>query len=477
MRRTIYTKFLLGYVLFAAISIFFISYRYEENILESEISASALSLYNQVNGISDYYSNTHYNIYADEKEHDYNTEIKTFMLPVDTSLWIISNNGMVLYSSDERTIGLNIGEFTNYFDNNYYTTTDFGGLTTEEVISVYSPIVNTYKTYGYVVMNQKLSSVTASYAPVYNYIYATLLFTLLFSLVILIIFHFNIFRPFRKLKKAAAEYAKGNFDYQCPKINSEDELTDMAEKLSFLAKEMKETDNTQKKFIANISHDFRSPLTSIKGYIEAILDGTIPPELHEKYLNILLFETERLNKLTGSLLLLNTWDSKQIKLDLSDFDLVPLTRNIVASFEGQCSKKKITLDVLFGSKSYMVNADQMKIQQVLYNLIDNAIKFSHNNSSINISITDKNDKVFVSVKDAGIGIPKDNLNKIWERFYKTDLSRGKDKTGTGLGLSIVKEVITSHSENINVISTEGVGTEFIFTLQKSKKTLLPIISS
>ncbi len=477
MKKTIYLKFLLGYIIFAAMSIFFISYQYERNILESEISASAMSLYNQVNGISDYYSDNYYNIYSDENDHDYNKDVKGFMLPSDTTLWIISNSGKILYSSRIRDVGLNIGDLSAYFDASFYTTTDFNGIIQEESVSVYSPIINTYKTYGYIVMNKTLSSVESSFAPVSNYIYITLLITLSFSLVFLIIFHFSLYRPLKKITKAAGEYAKGNFDYEGLKINSEDELGDMAQKLRFMAREMKETDNNQKKFIANISHDFRSPLTSIKGYIEAMLDGTIPPELHEKYLNILLFETERLNKLTGSLLLLNTWDSKGTKLDLSDFDLVPLTRNIVASFEGQCSKKKITLNVLFGSKSYIVNADQMKIQQVLYNLIDNAIKFSHNNSAIDISITDKNDKIFVSIKDFGIGIPKDSLNKIWDRFYKTDLSRGKDKTGTGLGLSIVKEVITSHNENINVISTEGVGTEFIFTLQKSKKPLLPIVAS
>lgn len=110
-----------------------------------------------------------------------------------------------------------------------------------------------------------------------------------------------------------------------------------------------------------------------------------------------------------------------------------------------------------------------KIQQVLYNLIDNAIKFSHNDSSIRIETSLKNEKVFVSVKDYGIGIPADSVKKIWERFYKTDLSRGKDKKGTGLGLSIVKEIIQAHNEHINCISTEGVGTEFIFTLPVSKK--------
>ena len=116
-----------------------------------------------------------------------------------------------------------------------------------------------------------------------------------------------------------------------------------------------------------------------------------------------------------------------------------------------------------------VSADNGKIEQVLYNLIDNAIKFSHHDSIITIETTLKNEKVFVSVKDRGVGIPKESLGKIWERFYKSDSSRGRDKKGTGLGLSIVKDIISAHNENINVISTEDVGTEFIFTLPLAKE--------
>ena len=122
---------------------------------------------------------------------------------------------------------------------------------------------------------------------------------------------------------------------------------------------------------------------------------------------------------------------------------------------------------MFSDWHSVVFADMSKIQQVLYNLIDNAIKFSHNDSAITIETTSRYEKIFVSVRDTGIGIPRDSIKKIWERFYKTDLSRGKDKKGTGLGLSIVKEIIQAHDEHINVISTEGVGTEFIFSLSKA----------
>ena len=223
----------------------------------------------------------------------------------------------------------------------------------------------------------------------------------------------------------------------------------------------------QKKFVANVSHDFRSPLTSIKGYVEAMADGTIPPELHEKYLNIILFETERLTDLTHDLLTLNEFDTKNLLLNKKAFDIHEVIKQVAASFEGVCTQKKISIELIFATKRLHVMADQRKIEQVLYNLLDNAIKFSDTNSIITIETTERGEKVYTSVKDNGIGIPRNALNKIWERFYKTDLSRGKDKKGTGLGLSIVKEIIQAHGENINVVSTEGVGTEFIFSLPKT----------
>jgi signal transduction histidine kinase len=223
----------------------------------------------------------------------------------------------------------------------------------------------------------------------------------------------------------------------------------------------------QRKFVSNVSHDFRSPLTSIKGYVEAILDGTIPYEMQDKYLNIILNETGRLTKLTSSLLELNNYDSRHSIMEIAPFDLNAIIKSTAASFEGTCSAKHLTIELVLTDTQMVVRANEGKIQQVLYNLLDNAIKFSPEDSVITIETTQRSDKVFVSVKDRGIGISRENLNKIWERFYKIDSSRGKDKKGTGLGLSIVKEIILAHNENINVISTEGVGTEFIFTLPVS----------
>ena len=153
-----------------------------------------------------------------------------------------------------------------------------------------------------------------------------------------------------------------------------------------------------------------------------------------------------------------------MSLEITDFDINQIIRSTIQTFEGVCSKKGLTFDLYLTGNELFVKGDMGKIQQVLYNLIDNATKFSKNNTSITIETNIRNEKVLISVKDKGIGIPSDSVKKVWDRFYKTDQSRGRDKKGSGLGLAIVKEIVQAHNENINVISTEGVGTEFIFTL-------------
>jgi len=290
----------------------------------------------------------------------------------------------------------------------------------------------------------------------------------LLSLIILIFFTNLVYRPLRKITKATEEYAAGNLHYQF-QVDSADEIGYLAASLSYMASELARGEDDQKKLVANVSHDFRSPLTSIKGYSEAMLDGTIPPEMHEKYLTIVQNESDRLIKLTNSLLTLNNLNTDGMILDKTDFDVNEIIRKTAATFEGACRQKKISLQLLLTGETLYANADVTKIQQVLYNLLDNAIKFSHKDSVIKIESIEKHNKILISVKDQGIGIPKESIRQIWDRFYKTDLSRGKDKKGTGLGLSITREIIRAHGENINVISTEGEGSEFIFTLPLSDK--------
>lgn len=337
----------------------------------------------------------------------------------------------------------------------------------ENVLTIITPVTQGFSPKGYLLVHQSTTDLEAEHDTIMQIAYLTLGILYILSFMILLGFHFFVYRPLRKITEAATEYAAGNLDYQIP-VKSQDEIGYLSASLNFMSSQLRDMEEYQKKFVANVSHDFRSPLTSIKGYVSAMADGIIPPEMQEKYLKIILFETDRLTALTQDLLTLNEYDTKHLLLNKEAFDIHDVIKNTAASFEGTCIQKKISIELLFETKHLIVFADKLKIQQVFYNLIDNAIKFSDPNSSITVETTDRGDKVHISVKDYGSGIPRESLNKIWDRFYKIDASRGKDKKGTGLGLAIVKEALQAHNENINVISTEGVGTEFTFFLPKDK---------
>ena len=196
--------------------------------------------------------------------------------------------------------------------------------------------------------------------------------------------------------------------------------------------------------------DFRSPLTSIKGYVEAMLDGTIPPEMQERYLKVIAFESTRLEKLTRSLLTLNELDVKKRMMHMRRFDINETIRTTAATFEGTCSERNIRLELppLLEKELFLSVQIWNRSSRYCTILLDNAVKFSSDNSSITLETTVNHGKVFVSVKDHGSGIPKESLSRIWDRFYKIDASRGKDRKGTGLGLAIVKEIINAHKQNI-----------------------------
>ena len=394
--------------------------------------------------------------------------IDTFL---DMRVWIINTDGIILSDSSslqnaEGKIILDINPA--FLEESFTKSSRLEGVFSEPMLSLTYTITNYLKVRGYIVLHISQQSITDQTYIYMDVVNICLLIFLPLLLLLFLYIHCITSLPLRKLTAAAKEYSSGNYNYALI-LKGLSEYRDLGSAISYMAGELSKLDDYQKKFVANISHDFRSPLTSIKGFATAILDGTIPHEMQDKYLNIILFETERLSKLTSGLLELNSFENNGTFLDISAFDINNIIKRTAESFEGSCREKKITLNLVFSSKQIFVEADMGKIQQVLYNLIDNAIKFSHTNSKIKVSTEEKGEKIFVSIKDYGIGIPKDSIKKIWERFYKTDTSRGKDKRGTGLGLSITKEILQAHNENINVISTEGVGTEFIFSLTKASE--------
>ena len=468
MRKTIYLKFLIAYIIFGCFGFVAVATFSSNLTLEHETRVTAERLYKEASLISSTYANDLYN--NEMTVESMYAELHALATYLDASIWIVNPSGTVVVNSISMP-DINNPRVIEGFDpsitsSSYYVTNNFFGVFREDVLSVYSPIISAYSTKGYVIIHQPMSNLRSRSDKYLSITYITLIVLLFLSLIILLFFTEVFYIPLRKIIAATEQYAAGNYHYEFS-VDSQDELGYLAASLNYMAGEIAKSEDTQKKFVANVSHDFRSPLTSIHGYLEAMLDGTIPTELHEKYLKIVLNETERLTKLTNSLLTLNNLNTKGLSLELSDFDMNRVIRDTVATFEGICREKLISIDLILSGDSVFVHADMSKIQQVLYNLLDNAIKFSKPNSTITIETREKNNKLFVSVKDQGIGIPKDSLKQIFDRFYKTDLSRGKDKKGTGLGLSITKEIIHSHGENINVVSTEGVGSEFTFSLQET----------
>lgn len=377
-------------------------------------------------------------------------------------------DGKIILDSDinKAKETCNINDFdSTILSKQSVASTNINGLLSDNSLCIIYPITSGLDISFYIILS---TPVTSLHAQATQYVDAILICYIIVAVILLLVLLYLYLQtviPLKSMQQAAKEYAAGHYDYPMPSYAGHDHA-DLAGAITYLANKMKDTNDYQKNFIANVSHDFRSPLTSIKGYTQAMADGTIPLEIQGKYLDIILFEVERLTKLTNNLLSLSEFENKGIPLEISTFDINNELKRCLETFEQRCTQKHISLNITFDAEVSLVDADQSKIEQVIQNLVDNAIKFSHQNSTIEIHTKEKNQKVFISVKDHGIGIPKESLGKVWNRFYKTDLSRGKDKKGTGLGLAITKEIIENHGENINVISTEGVGTEFIFSLPK-----------
>lgn len=471
MKSTLYLKFVIVYIIFGFLSLFTIATLGSGLVSDPLTASTGSSVHQEANIIATNYLPQYF--YGNITLNDVHLQLSGIESHLNAACWFVDRNGKVLTSASSGDFPSAPTRIANFdpaeIGNNQYEVSDYHGYFNEDVLTVIAPVNSNYTSQGYLIIHKDLSSISETQHYLLNAAYTCFLVIYILSFMILLAFQFFVYRPLSKITEAAKQYASGNLDYEIP-VNTEDEMGYLSASLNYMSSQLRDMEDYQKKFVANVSHDFRSPLTSIKGYVEAMADGTIPPELQGKYLKIILFETERLTDLTHDLLTLNEFDTEHLLLDKVSFDIHEIIKNVAASFEGRCTQKKISIELLFATKHLYIFADKRKIQQVLYNLIDNAIKFSDQDSSITIETTERGDKVYTSVKDYGIGIPRNALNKIWERFYKTDLSRGKDKKGTGLGLAIVKETIQAHGENINVISTEGVGTEFIFSLPKSSET-------
>lgn len=418
--------------------------------------------------ISDQYVASYYKGDMNRINFDYQIQIVSSHL--NSRIWILSPDGTIHIDSVKGALSMKGSKINNASIEKAATgeivvgKSDFHHLFPSPVITVIVPIELNNAIKGLIVMNSPYPGVKESIDYVFNLTFTCLLITLIFTYVLTYLFSRSIAKPFTEMNKTAKAVANGNFNSRV-EVKSKDEIGQLASNLNYMVEELEKLEDSRKSFIANISHDFRSPLTSIKGFVQAILDKTIPYERQDRYLQIVLDETDRLTKLTNDLLLLSKLENSNIKLNFKSFDIHHIIRKVLIQFEQKIVEKEIDITLLMNKKELIVNADIDKIQRVLYNLIDNAVKFCNVGDSIVVETTELKNKAKVSIKDTGPGITEKELHHIWERFHKTDSSRGLDKTGVGLGLSIVREIIKAHNETIDIYSEEGIGTEFIFTLK------------
>jgi len=276
---------------------------------------------------------------------------------------------------------------------------------------------------------------------------------------------YSVTKPLREISRAAKEFSHGKYDARVT-IRGNDEMAELGKAFNDLATVVQHRDEMQNIFLSNASHDLRTPMTTIAGFIDGILDGAIPLEKQEYYLLIIKNEIKRLSRLVTSLLDISRLQSGERQFEMKPFNVCELIGQTIISFESKIEEKELDVDCEFDDYDVSVIGDRDAINQVIYNLCHNALKFSYQKAKYRVSVKDAGEKVRITVYNEGVGINREELPFVFDRFFKSDKSRGLDKTGAGLGLYISKTIILAHGEDLTVSSEYGKYCEFSFTLKK-----------
>lgn len=276
----------------------------------------------------------------------------------------------------------------------------------------------------------------------------------------------KIAKPIRNLENATRCYSAGDFTYRVPEIRSNDELAELITKFNSMATSLEQLENSRRSFVANVSHEFKTPMTTIGGFINGILDGTIPPEKQGYYLEIVSSEINRLSKMVTMMLNISKIETGNADLTIEQFDISQKLVTTFLGFEQLVSRKSIEVEGFENLNQIIVHGDSAMIDQVIYNLVDNAVKFTNEGGKIIINTATDKKYAWFSVTNSGKGIPKKDIHKVFERFYKVDQSRSTDVKSTGLGLFLVKSIVDLHGGTITVESEPDSFTRFTVKLPK-----------
>ncbi len=299
-----------------------------------------------------------------------------------------------------------------------------------------------------------------------------LTYAILFALVLVFIMIFFITRgitkPLEEMKEVTVHYAKGAFEHKANENYKNGDFADFAKALNKMGSELAVTEESRKSFVANVSHELKTPMTSIVGFADGILDGTIPPEEEKKYLTIVSNEAKRLSRMVVSMLNLSKIEAGEVQLSPKTYDVASQIFETLLTFEKRIDEKRINIEGFEEMGNVKLCGDRDLIQQVIYNLFDNAVKFTPENGTISVYASNDGEKTTVRIRNSGAGVKQEEISRIFERFYKVDKSRSFDTKGVGLGLYIVKTIINMHDGDITAKSVSGEYTEFMFEIPYSE---------
>lgn len=384
---------------------------------------------------------------------------------LDASILIVNMAGDVIISSDNAAASPTVSrDMIEKFGTEYFTVSTVGDLFASPQYAAATPILMPEDVcIGYVIVGMPADGLFVYLHDTLQTYLMSALLVLLAATVIIYVMSYQLVKPLREMAIATRRFAEGDFSYRV-KVRGKDEIAELGTALNNMAVELSATENMSRSFIANVSHELKTPMTTISGFVDGILDGTIPPDRQQHYLTIVSDEVRRLSRLVRSMLDLSRIDNDTVSLKPVPFDLTETVCSVLLSFEQRIDEKRVTIDGLSDCERTMVMGDYDLIGQVLYNLLDNAVKFVNEDGVISVNIRRADGRVYCAVRNSGAGLAPEELPRVFERFYKTDRSRSLDKSGVGLGLYIVKTVINLHKGEIYVRSMQGEYCEFEFWL-------------